>query len=132
MTSWISIAAKHKRDFDLYNTLSRAHTHIHTSRIVKNPTGHGYHVADRKQMACWGKKRQREGKPKKAREKCFPALSPLPPCLPPSSLYPRLEGKRKTEVPVAFGGWISGLWRPHQSHSLPWENFSENGSTVLG
>lgn len=49
--------------------------HVHTSRGVKDPTGHGYHVSDRKQMACWGKKRQKDGMPKKASEKCFPALS---------------------------------------------------------
>lgn len=35
MTRWISIAAEHKRDCDLYNTLSHAHTHTHLQNSKK-------------------------------------------------------------------------------------------------
>lgn len=71
MTCRISMVAKHK--CSSYDTIVQR-ARMHNSGI-KHPSGHGYHVSDRKQMACWGKKRQKEGMPKKASEKCFSALS---------------------------------------------------------
>lgn len=94
MTSWISIAA---------TKLSRTRAHIHTSRIVKknnqktkNQLGMGIMLQTGNRWPAEGKKRQREGMPKKAREKCFPVLSTAamsPSVIPLSSLGREKEGR---------------------------------------
>lgn len=91
MTSCISIAANQKS----YNS---THTHTHTPQENQNPVGHRCHVADRKQMACWGRK-SRKKHAKEGQRECFPPS--FSPSIIPSSL---VGGQRKTEAVVVFGG----------------------------
>lgn len=96
MTGCISTAANHKP----YNS-----THTHTPQEYQDPIGHWCHVADRKQMACWGKKKAEKRHAKEGQRENA-SLPPFSLSIIPSYSVGR---KRKTEAMVVFG-WISGLW----------------------
>lgn len=86
MTGCISTAANHKP----YNS---THTHTHL-KSTRTQSGTGVMLQTGNRWPAGGKKRQKNGMPKKARERMLP--SPL--FLSPSSLHTRLEGKGRLRL----------------------------------